>query len=50
MELVFRWLAANRRRVNYVDVDEAGTFDAVASALAAYLDDPSGLTEKVYYR
>ncbi len=49
IELVFRWLAANRRRLNYVDVDEAGSFEAVTARLAGYLKDPGRLREKVLY-
>ncbi len=50
IELVFRWLAANRNRLNYIDVDEAGSFSAVIARLGHYLNDPGRLTEKVYYR
>jgi predicted GIY-YIG superfamily endonuclease len=50
VELVFRWLAANRKRLNFLDVDDAGRFEAVSERLTSYLNDPSGLTEKVYYR
>jgi hypothetical protein len=48
--LVSRWLAANRRRLNVIDVDEAGGFEAVAVLLARFLRDPDRLARKVYYR
>lgn len=50
VELVFRWLAANRKRLNYIDVDEAGGLEAVAGRLTGNLNDPGKLHEKVYYR
>ena len=45
-----RWIAANRKRLNYVDVDEAGSFDTVVRQLSHYLKDPDLLSRKVYYR
>lgn len=49
-EIVFRWFAANRKRLNYLDVDEAGDFASVLERLRHYLCDPDRLTRKVYYR
>jgi hypothetical protein len=49
-EIVFRWLAANRKRLNYIDIDEAGDFAAVVRRLTCYLNDPGKLSEKIYYR
>jgi GIY-YIG catalytic domain len=50
LELVSRWIAANRKRLNCVDVDEAGSFDMVVRRLSQYLNDPDLLSGKVYYR
>jgi len=50
IEIAARWLAANRRRVNFVDVHEAGSCAAVLELVAAYLADPERLASKVYYR
>ncbi|HYK90237.1 MAG TPA: nucleotide excision repair endonuclease [Acidobacteriota bacterium] len=50
IELVLRWLAINRNRLNYVDVDEAGSIDSMIARLTSYLNDPGRLEEKVYYR
>jgi hypothetical protein len=50
LELVSRWISANRKRLNFVDVDEAGTFDTVVRQLSQYLKDPDLLSRKVYYR
>jgi hypothetical protein len=49
-EIVARWLSANRKRLNFVDVDEAGGSDSVIERLASYLKDPDRLAHKVYYR
>jgi hypothetical protein len=49
-EIVSRWLAAHRKHLNLVDVDEAGGRAAVLRRLASYLRDPDRLTRKVYYR
>lgn len=49
-EIVFRWLAANRKRLNYVDIDEAGDFAAVVGRLTCYLNDPGKLSDRIYYR
>jgi hypothetical protein len=48
--LVERWLSSNRKHLNLIDVDEAGTYDSVLRRLDAYLMDPERLTGKVYYR
>jgi len=49
-EIVSRWLTANRGRINFVDVDEAGTCEAVIQRLSAYLQDRDRLARKVLYR
>jgi hypothetical protein len=49
-EIVSRWFSANRRYFNFVDVDEAGSYEATLSRLRAYLADPDRLSRKVYYR
>ena len=49
-EIIFRWLAANRRRLNYIDIDEAGDFATVVGRLTCYLNDPGKLSDKIYYR
>jgi hypothetical protein len=49
-ELVFRWLAANRKRLNCLDVDAAGSSTSALELLRRYLCDPDGLACKVYYR
>ncbi len=48
--IVARWLSANRRRMNFIDVEEAGTLEAVVGRLESYLKDPDRLAHKVYYR
>jgi hypothetical protein len=50
VEIVARWFAANRKRLNFIDVDEAGGADAAAAQLASFLKDPDRLAGKVYYR
>ena len=49
-EIMNRWIAGHRRRVNYVDVDEAGDFENAIRCLNAYLKDPDKLSHKVIYR
>jgi hypothetical protein len=49
-EIVSRWFTANQRRLNYLDVSEAGDFAALLAQLQHYLCDPDRLTRKVYYR
>jgi hypothetical protein len=49
-EIVSRWLSANQKRLNYLDVDEVGELAAVLELLRRYLNDPDKLTRKVYYR
>jgi hypothetical protein len=49
-EIVARWLTAHKKRLNFVDVDEAGGRDALHRQLTSYLTDPDRLTRKVYYR
>ncbi len=49
-EIVARWFASNRRDVNFVDPDEAGSLDETLRRLAAYLRDPDRLSRKVIYR
>lgn len=49
-EIVARWLSAHRKRLNLIDVDEAGGYDSVLRRLESYLKDPDRLAHKVYYR
>jgi hypothetical protein len=49
-EIVSRWLSANQKRLNYLDVDEAGELAAALELLRHYLNDPDRLMRKVYYR
>ena len=49
-EIVARWLAAHKRRLNYVDVDESGDHASVMRRLTCYLMDPDRMARKVYYR
>jgi hypothetical protein len=49
-EIVVRWVAAHRKHLNLIDVDEAGDREAVLHRLESYLKDPDRLTRKVYYR
>jgi len=49
-EVVSRWLASNQRRMNYLDIDEAGNLVGVLKRLQHYLRDPHKLAYKVYYR
>jgi hypothetical protein len=49
-EIVSRWFSANRRQLNYVDIHESGSFEAVLGKLESYLNDPDRLSHKVYYR
>ena len=49
-EIVSRWLSANKGRINFVDVDEAGDCETVIQRLSAYLQDRDRLTRKVLYR
>lgn len=49
-EIVSRWLTANRKRLNYFDVNEVGDFASVLERLRHYLYDPDRLTHTVYYR
>jgi hypothetical protein len=49
-EIVARWFSARRKRLNYLDVDEAGSYDSVMRILRDYLNDPDKLSKKVYYR
>jgi hypothetical protein len=49
-EIVARWLAAHKRRLNYVDADESGDCASVLRRLTCLLMDPDRLARKVYYR
>jgi hypothetical protein len=49
-EIVFRWFSANHRRLNYVDVDQAGDCENTIRQLDSYLRDPDLLRQKVLYR
>lgn len=48
-ELVTSWLAANRRRLNFVDIDEAGSFESVRRQLESYLKDRDLLSGKILH-
>jgi hypothetical protein len=48
--IVGRWLAANRKRINFIDVDDAGDYPDVIQRLRDYLMDPERLRNKVHYR
>jgi predicted GIY-YIG superfamily endonuclease len=49
-EIVSRWFTANRKRLNYLDVNEVGNFASLLERLRDYLCDPDRLTCRVYYR
>jgi hypothetical protein len=49
-EIVARWVSRHRKRLNLLDVDEAGTYDSVLRRLGSYFKDPDRLTRKVFYR
>jgi hypothetical protein len=49
-EIVSRWFAVNRKRLNYLDIDDAGNLGSALDRLRDYLCDPDRLTRKVYYR
>jgi predicted GIY-YIG superfamily endonuclease len=49
-EIVSRWFTVNRKRLNYLDVDEVANFASLLERLGHYLCDPDRLTRKVYYR
>ncbi len=49
-EIVYRWLSANRYRLNFVDVGAAGSPDDALRQLDSYLLDPDRLARKVLYR
>lgn len=49
-EIVARWFSSNRRRINFVDIDAAGTFENAVERVADYLRDPEKLSRKVFYR
>ena len=48
--IVARWLAAHKRRLNCVDVDESGDHLSVMRRLTCYLMDPDRMARKIYYR
>jgi hypothetical protein len=50
IEIVFRWLARNRARLNVVDIDESGDAAGAIRILTDYLLDPDRLSRKVFYR
>jgi hypothetical protein len=50
MEIVSRWLTRNRRRINFVDIDDAGDYETAVRQLDQYLRDPDRLSKKVLYR
>jgi len=49
-EIVARWFSANRRRINFIDIDDAGTFENAIQRVDDYLSDPERLSRKVLYR
>jgi len=49
-EIITRWFSARRKRLNFVDVDDAGNYESVMRLLRDYLNDPDKLSKKVYYR
>ncbi len=49
-EIVSRWFSANRKSLNYLDVNEAGNFASLLKRLNDYLCDPDKLTHRIYYR
>jgi len=49
-ELISRWLGSNRQRLNWVDVDHAGSYETTLRRLNSYLTDPDRLSAKVFYR
>jgi hypothetical protein len=50
VELVSRWLRLRSRSLNAVDVDQAGTYEAVIGQLHSCLHDPEARTARVFYR
>jgi len=50
IEIVARWLSAHRRRLNFIDVADAGGSDHLVRQLELYLKDPDRLAFKVHYR
>lgn len=49
-EIVSRWLRSRGRALNAVDVDQAGSYDAVIRQLRSYLHDPEAQSARVFYR
>jgi hypothetical protein len=49
-EIVSRWFKANEKRMNYLDIDDAGKLATAIERLERYLNDPDQLARKVYYR
>lgn len=49
-EIVARWLAVNRRRINFVDIDDAGSHENTIRRVSDYLPDPEKLTREIYHR
>ena len=49
-EIVSRWFQAGHRRLNYLDVDDAGDISSALAQLELYLCDPDRLQHKVIYR
>lgn len=49
-ELVFRWLSHRRSKLNFIDVDDAGSCREALRQLSEYLLDPERLAIKVCYR
>ncbi len=49
-EIVSRWLSLNRRRVNFIDVDDAGGYENTIQRVADYLLDSGKLSRIIIYR
>jgi hypothetical protein len=49
-EIVSRWLDRNLKQVNFVDIDDAGDYEAAVTIINQYLCDPDRLSRKVLYR
>lgn len=50
IEIISRWLTSNRRCLNWINVDEAGSYESLICCIDDYLHDPEKLGQKVYYR
>jgi predicted GIY-YIG superfamily endonuclease len=50
MEIVSTWLRSEWRRLNLLDIDEAGSYDTVLKRLEEFLRDPDLFKDKVFHR